>query len=332
MMPVLSRELLPRTRGAAWGRLADALLICLVLGVSPACRRQGPPEEEMVARVGDSGVTARRFAAEWERRARLANANITPARVLDELIDQEAAYQQAVHSGFVQSAETQQAIRAFVAARYREGQGLLGAATNLPPAESLRDYYDLNVASYRRPAAVNPALIRLETHRKATPEKHAAALAAARALREQAVAESRQQGHFGRLATDHSIDQATRYRGGELGWLTREQAVLRLPGPVAEAAFQLAKAGDISEPLVTDDGIFLLKLVGTRPAQARPFDEVRPLIEHEFSVRRQAEQAAQTRERLRQGLAIRVDQGRLDRLATNLPPAKTTAPGPLPKG
>ena len=59
---------------------------------------------------------------------------------------------------------------------------------------------------------------------------------------------------------------------------------------------------------------------------------MRPLIEHEFSVRRQAEQAAQTRERLRQGLAIRVDQGRLDRLATNLPPAKTTVPGPLPKG
>ncbi len=308
--------------------MSAALLALLVL---PACRPKGPPEEEMVARVGDSGVTARRFTVEWERRAKLGNASITPARVLDELIDQEAAYQQAVRSGFLQKPETQQAIRAFVASRYREGQGI-GPATNLPTTEALRAYYDLNVTSFRRPPAVNTAVIRLEHRRKATPEKHAEALAMARAVREQAVAESGKQANFGRLAVDRSVDQATRYRGGEIGWLTHEQAVLRLPGPVVEAAFRLAKPGDISEPLVADEGIYIVKLVGVRPEQARQFDEVRPLIEHELTRRRVVEQEVQGRERLRQGLGIRVDQDCLSRLATNLPPAKSVSPAPLPKG
>ncbi len=285
----------------------------------------------MIARVGDSGVTVRRFEVEWERRALLGNASITPARVLDELIDQEAAYQQAVRGGFLQQPETQQAIRSFVAARYREGQGAV-AATNLPTSEVLRAYYDLNAASFRRAPAINPAVIRFEHHRKATPEKQAEALAAARAVREQAVAESGKQANFGRLAMDRSVDQATRYRGGELGWLTHEQAVLRLPGPAVEAAFRLVKAGDISEPIVADEGIYLLKLVALRPEQARPFDEVRPLIEHDLSRRRVAEQEAQGRERLRQGLSVRVDQDRLSHVASNRPPAKSISPATLPKG
>ena len=219
----------------------------------------------------------------------------------------------------------------FVAARYREGQQP-AAGTNLPTTETLRAYYDQNVASFRRPPAINPAVIRLEYHRKATPEKQAEALAAARAVREQAVAESGKQANFGRLAQDRSVDQATRYRGGELGWLTREQAVLRLPGPVVEAAFRLVKAGDISEPLVAAEGLYLLKLVALRPEQARPFDEVRPQIEHDLSRRRVAEQAAQGRERLRQGLSVRVDQDRLSHVATNRPPAKSISPAALPKG
>ena len=311
------------------GRAGLGIGLALVLAGS-ACRRQ-PPAEELIVRVGDSGVTVRRFATEWERRANLGNASITPARVLDELIDQEAAYQQAVRSGLLQQPETQMAIRSFVAARYREGQQP-AAATNLPTTETLRAYYDQNVASFRRPPAINPAVIRLEYHRKATPERQAEAMGAARAVREQAVAESGKQANFGRLAQDRSVDQATRYRGGELGWLTREQAVLRLPGPVVEAAFQLAKPGDISEPLLADGGLYLLKLVALRPEQARPFDEVRPQIEHDLSRRRVAEQEVQSRERLRQGLSVRVDQDRLSHVATNRPPAKSISPAALPKG
>ena len=311
-------------------RLRSWWLVLAVALALPACRPK-PPAEDTVAQVGNVGISARRFATEWERRANLGNASITPARVLDELIDQEAGYQQAVRSGFLQQPETQQALRSFVVARYREGLQP-AAGTNLPTNQTLRAYYDKNVASFRRPPGINLAVIRLEYHRKATPEKQAEALAAARAVREQAVAESGKQANFGRLALDRSVDQATRYRGGELGWLTREQAVLRLPGAVVEAAFQLTKPGVISEPLLADGGLYLLKLVALRPEQARPFDEVRPQIEHELSRRRVAEQEVQSRERLREGLTIRVDQNRLAKLATNPTPAKTVSPAALPKG
>jgi parvulin-like peptidyl-prolyl isomerase len=269
------------------------------------------------------------LATEWGRRSKLAGT--TPSKVLDELIDQEAAYQQAARSGFLDQPETRQAVREYVAQRYREAQAS-SAATNAPTTEALRAYYDLNSTSFRRPPAINPAIIRLDIHRKATPEKRAEVLAAARALREQAVAEVGQPANFGRLALDRSVDQATRYRGGEIGWLTHEQARLRLPGPVAEAAFRLAKPGDISEPVLVEDAIYLVKLVNLRAEQARSFEEVRPLIEHEMASRRAAEREAQRRKQLREGLAIRVDQHRLAQITTNRPPVKSESPAPLPKG
>ena len=54
--------------------------------------------------------------------------------------------------------------------------------------------------------------------------------------------------------------------------------------------------------------------------------------EHDLSRRRVAEQEVQGRERLRQGLSVRVDQDRLSHVATNRPPAKSISPATLPKG
>lgn len=277
-------------------------------------------------------VTVERLQAEVDRRARALGSRPDVQEVLQELIDQEAAHQKAVRSGFMERPETQQAIRALVVGQYLQSREQEVQITNAVTPEVARGYYDLNRARFMRPPAVNAAAIRLEWRRHATAEKQAEALAAARAMRERAVAEASTQGNFGKLATEHSTDQATRYRGGEMGWMTREQAKLRLPEAAVAELFRLSKAGEVSEPVVTDLGIYLLKLSGTRGEELRPFDEVRPQIEHELARQRQADREARLRELVRAGLTVRVNEEQVARIVPAAPAPVANQPPRLPKG
>jgi len=313
-----------------FGRALSLLAAVACLAPWTGCRRAAPPAN-VAAKVGEAVITVERLQAEVDRRARATGGQPDVPKLLQELIDQEAAYQKAARSGFLEQPEVQQAIRALVVARYVESRQKEAEVTNEITPGLLRAYYDVNQARFVRPAAVNAAMIRLEAPRKATAEKKAEALQAARALRERAAAEASAAANFGRLAMDNSADQATRYRGGELGWMATEQAKLRLPEAAVTELFRLSKPGEVSEPIVTDQGIYLLKLIGARAEQPRPFDEVRPLIEHELGRQRQAERDGRLRELLRAGLVIQVNEDLVGRVvpATAKPAAET--PPRMPK-
>jgi parvulin-like peptidyl-prolyl isomerase len=314
-----------RRAGGPW------LLAGVVLMAPSGCQKAVVPTN-VAARVGEAVVTVEQLQAEVDRRARATGGRLDAQKVLQELIDQEAAYQKAVRSGFLERPETRQAIRTMVVGQYLESREQEVQITNALTPEVLRGYYDLNRARFMRPPAVNAAAIRLEWRPKATEEKKAETLATARALREKAVAEASAQASFGHLAAEHSTDQATRYRGGEMGWMTREQAKLRLPAAAVTELFRLAKAGEVTEPVVTELGIYLLKLIGARGEELRPFDEVRPQIEHELARHRQADREARLRELVRAGLTIQVNQEQVERVVPAAPAPVADKPPRLPKG
>ena len=94
----------------------------------------------------------------------------------------------------------------------------------------------------------------------------------------------------------------------------------------------MTKPGDISPPVETSEGIYLIKLMGRREEEPRPFDEVRPQIQTELARQGAADYELQLREKVRRGVAIQINQGILDRCASNLAAAKPAAPPKLPKG
>jgi hypothetical protein len=65
-----------------------------------------------------------------------------------------------------------------------------------------------------------------------------------------------------RLESDHN---ATKMQGGDAGWHHRRSE--RLPEPVLAAAFALPP-GEVSTPIRTDDGCFLVKVVDVEPVPA----------------------------------------------------------------
>lgn len=93
---------------------------------------------------------------------------------------------------------------------------------------------------------------------------------------------------FGDLAERFSLDQSSRFRGGDPG---REFGYNDLPLDLAKAVFSLAK-DDLGGPVKTDMGWHVLKLVESRKLEVRDYDAVRPTIE--AGLRRQKQQEMRT--------------------------------------
>jgi parvulin-like peptidyl-prolyl isomerase len=88
---------------------------------------------------------------------------------------------------------------------------------------------------------------------------------------------------FARLAAENSEDEATKLRGGDLGYLS----ATRMPPDFVAAAVEL-RPGEISRPIRTRLGFHILRLIDVQPARRKTFDEARNEIVIELANRRRA--------------------------------------------
>ncbi len=84
-------------------------------------------------------------------------------------------------------------------------------------------------------------------------------------------------GDFAKLAKELSKDPGSAANGGDLGFFGRNMMVKSFE----EAAFKL-KEGEISDIVESDFGLHIIRVTGIKPAQIKPFDEVRAEIEGEY--------------------------------------------------
>jgi peptidyl-prolyl cis-trans isomerase C len=78
---------------------------------------------------------------------------------------------------------------------------------------------------------------------------------------------------FDTLAAEFSIDEATRERGGELGWVSRDM----LTGLVRTAVFN-TPVGERSAPFEAEDGWYIIEVQDTRTPSSRSFEDSRDEI------------------------------------------------------
>ncbi|HEX4096406.1 MAG TPA: peptidyl-prolyl cis-trans isomerase [Caulobacteraceae bacterium] len=78
---------------------------------------------------------------------------------------------------------------------------------------------------------------------------------------------------FESLAIEKSLDQATRFNGGDLGYFTTDV----MPGAY-EAALKDAKTGEIVGPVKVDNGFAVIKVEDRRPEQPIALEQARPQI------------------------------------------------------
>jgi peptidyl-prolyl cis-trans isomerase C len=258
----LSPTTRPRRR-AGFGAVAALALLALAACARPGAPSRPPePGDKAVAVIGDQTVwtsdvkreaVAQGLIGEGEP---LDTASQTFHQVLDEVIDQKLLAAEAIRHKLDADPLVK---RRLAAARERIlGDALIETQGERAVTDSaIQGLYDEQV--------------RLS---KQTDEFHARQIVTASQADADAVKKLLAGGApFDALAMQRSIDPATRFNGGDLGYVAADA----LPQAYA-AALAPAKAGDVVGPFKTDAGFVILKLDDRRPETPLSMEEARPQI------------------------------------------------------
>jgi len=287
----------------------------------------------VVARVGSSTLSQEAFIlllTEHRRtRAEAAEAVTVSQKeaVLEDWIRAESIYQQARGAGFEQRPDIARAIRRLIIAKFQEEQQSQVAMSTSSAAGQVTDggvaaYYRQHEAKYQLPSAVRGAVIFLGLDRKATSEKRQARRSEAEALREEA-----RRIDFRILAAQYSEDQATRFQGGDTGWLFLDDSLGERESVLARALSVLGAPGDLGPVIELPDGFYVARLQAKRAAGRRPLDEVAGIIRHQLEQTRERQHAQEFFARMRRGLDIQIDRAVLERVEL---PVRNEPPPAIP--
>ncbi len=149
----------------------------------------------------------------------------------------------------------------------------------VPDAE-LRTYYDQNQSRFGAPEQRRASHILFTVGDNGSAKDKDSA----RKLADEVLAKVKANpADFAKLAKQYSKDPGSAANGGDLGFFGRNMMVK----PFEDAAFAL-KTGEISNVVESDFGFHIIRLTEVKPAQVKPFEEVKGEIEAE--IRRQQAQ------------------------------------------
>jgi len=134
--------------------------------------------------------------------------------------------------------------------------------------DSLRAYYNAHIDQYKVENRVHVEHILFKTIGKTDAE-----IAEIRQKAEDVVKQAKKGANFEELAKKYSEDDATKPKGGDLGWIVEGQTVPEFQ----QAAFSLPK-GSISDLVKTQYGFHIIKVLDRETAHTKSFEEVRDTI------------------------------------------------------
>jgi peptidyl-prolyl cis-trans isomerase D len=146
--------------------------------------------------------------------------------------------------------------------------------------QDVEAYYNANVQQYQTPEQVRASHILLKTDGK----DEAAVRKQAEDIAKQAKAPG---ADFAALAKKYSEDDGSKATGGDLDYFGKGRMV-----PEFETAAFAMQPGQISDPVKSQFGFHIIKMVDKKPASTRTLDEVRAQIEQTIAAQRVDEQLA----------------------------------------
>lgn len=283
------------------------------------CHREIPSRGEIsgVAKVGDVVITAAQLQQKLdERHRRSSSIPLTAAdrdAALEELVQFEAFFAQAQKAGWHTNAEVLAGFKRMVVSQFQEKERSRLSGTGPTPKE-IEEYWDQHASLFTRPEQIHGAILVIELPKKATPEVRAEAVARATELRERARVESTNETHFGVLAQRYSVDQATRYAGGDFGFLTSREIEHRYGAELLKALNGLKIPGELSAVVETPRGLGLVKLIERRPESRPPLAEVRDGIAHRVTQAKRIQTERDIAMAARSAVEVRVNRPLLESL------------------
>lgn len=300
---------------------------------APAPTVASPAPASWVARVDGEYISEQRFIDEMQQRGGRQPGQFQDLEqrraLLDALLYQKALVAAARRDGIDQLPEVRRTLDQVLANQVLQRQLRERQRAIEVPEQAVRAFYDANAAEYVVPARRRVAMIMIPVAEGADAAAWERAEAEAEAARKEASRLGADVRHFGPVAREYSHDQASRYRGGVIGWLSEGQRErYRHDAALLDAAFALEQPGQLSPVLRGADGVYLVRLVDLQPEQARPFEELAAGIRQRLLQQRVEAAETQFRTELLSTLEVEVDEEALARIDPLSPPADPNPPQP----
>jgi parvulin-like peptidyl-prolyl isomerase len=128
---------------------------------------------------------------------------------------------------------------------------------------------------------------------------------------------------FEETARQKSQDPGSASRGGDLGWFGWGRMVQAFQ----KAVFDL-KPGQLGKPVQTPFGFHIIRMDSTRPAEIKPFDQMKDMIKQQLTASKPREMATEYVDKVKSSAKVKIKKDVLDMLAAKQP--QTMGPAPLP--
>lgn len=313
-------------------------LACL-LAVACGPQEAGPSlPENALAAVDGRIVTVEQFqqsvARKGSRLARQGSSAQERERLLEELIRFEVLAANARRAGYDERPEVREAMERLMVQRFQQDELEARLQALAVGDAEVEAYYAAHLAEeFTIPEAVRTGVIFVRVPPGVSDEKRREL--AAKAAEARSAAESGDADVFAAVATRYSDDQATRYRGGDAGWIAREDPNARWEAAVLEAAFELSEPGGLAPVIEGERGFYVVRLVERRPSRARPLAQVGPMIRSRLMRERRNSLETDFYAEMRRNVAVEINRELLESLALAAlaeDPAGRRRPPRLPSG
>lgn len=161
--------------------------------------------------------------------------------------------------------------------------------------EEAKKFYEANKTEFQQPDTVKASHILFLVNKDDSQDVVNQKLEAAKA----AEARAKKGEDFNKLAKELSEEPGAKESGGDLGFFPKDRMVPEF----AEAAFN-QKVGDISDPVRTQYGWHVIKVIDKKPAGTLPYDDVRAQLMTYLKAKKQEEAAQALLKSLRSSAQI----------------------------
>jgi len=260
-----------------------ALLTLLTVVSAVGCGKKAAVVEEPspLASVNGVAITEEDFSFEIQRRMSSGRPLGDAQSILKDLIERQVMIQKAESSEVMKDPQVKRELENRQLGQWLDRSLQVERDAVSVSDDELRAHYESNSTNYTRPEMVRMAIL----YRRVNPRdpddssaKIQEELEKGRAAYLADPSAATQGGRilgFGTVAASYSEDTVSRYRGGDIGWLESGAAEYRQPTAVIEAGMALV-AGEVSEVISTDEGLYVVMKIDHRPAQITPLEEVTP--------------------------------------------------------
>ncbi|HET9555005.1 MAG TPA: peptidyl-prolyl cis-trans isomerase, partial [Anaeromyxobacteraceae bacterium] len=306
-----------------------------------ACTQDSGPKKTGPAVAKGNGVliTADELKARLEEQSPFIRARYSTLErkkeFLDNLVRFEVLAAEAKKQGLDQDPDVLLTLKKIMVQKLVQKNFADQSGAKDVPEADLQKYYDEHKDEFQKPKRVRLAAI-VWNAPAGSPErarKLAAAKKEAAAVRAE---EKKNTLAFAAAVTKLSEDAATKQLGGDLNYKSQAELEQGWGKELAAAAFTL-KAGEISEPLPTDKGVYVVKVTGVQEEINRPFDAVKAQIASKLFREKRTKDFDDLVKRLKDQANVTIDEKALDAVtvSANVPGAgANVVPGlsPMPPG